>query len=327
MPFAPSIAVLTRLALLGCLCALATVAEAQRPFATLDPFYEEETARRGFYDGFAFQANVAYRGTEPLVLGAAVSPVALYLRLDYALAHQVDVAAVISASGGFGEASQAPVRVSWLIVKPYWRSGRTDYAVRLAIDPAGDSGFGFRQTDVAFLSTSDVGPMLSTDFAIGFRRARVGFERFDFTDDDGIPDDLALADALNVPELRTEVVRSRAAGTEFHIMWGYRFWLNPGGTHIFTTLSGEGMTYTLVSAHDGEQEVVRPPFMMAPRHEGRLRGGVGRFNAGMQYSRPNLLIAPYVSVPLFRFIAMEDEERIWGPRIDHARAGLRVTLR
>lgn len=327
MPFALPIAVLPRLALLACLCALLTAAEAQRPFAALDPFYEEETARRAFYDGFAIQANLAYRGSEPLVSGAAGSPVALFLRLDYALAQQLDVAAIISASGGFGEASQAPVRVAWLIVKPYWRSGRTDYAVRLAVDPAGDSGFGFRQIDLAFLSTADLGPMLSTDFAIGFRRARVGFEHFEFRDDSATPEDLLLADALVTDELRTEVVRSRAFGTEFHIMWGYRFWLSPGGTHIFTTVSGEGMLYTLVAAHDVEQGLSRPAFPSEPRHEGRLRGGVGRFNAGMAYTRPSFLIAPYVSLPLFRWIAMEDEDRKWGPRIDHARAGLRVTLR
>ncbi len=299
---------------------VATAAEAQRPFATLDPFYVEETARRGFFDGFALQADVAYRGSEPTGTSAAVYPFALSLRLDYALAQQIDVSAIIDASPGLaGSESSTPVRLSWVVVKPYWHHGRTDYAVRLAVDPSSDSGFGFRQTDVAFLSTSDLSPSLQTDFALGLRRARVGFERLEFVGETVRPDF-----QLSQPE----IVRSRASGTEVHLMWGYRFLLDPGGSNVFTTLSGEGMAYTLLStrAQDSD-DAGRPQNGFDSADEGQLRGGVGRLNVGFEYSRPSFQVAPYMSLPLFRWVEFKSESQTWGPRIEHARLGLRVTVR
>ncbi|MDX1531347.1 MAG: hypothetical protein R3362_07460, partial [Rhodothermales bacterium] len=41
-------------------CAVGPAA-AQAPYDVSDPFYQEETARRAFYDGFAFSAEAAYR--------------------------------------------------------------------------------------------------------------------------------------------------------------------------------------------------------------------------------------------------------------------------
>jgi len=304
------------------LTVVCVAAEAQRPFATLDPFYQEETARRGFYDGFAAQADLAYRGGEPAVSsGAAVFPLALALRFDYALARQIDVAAVVDMSPGIsGASSRTPVRVSWLIVKPYWHHGNTDYAVRLAVDPSSDGGLGFRQTDVAFLSTSDLSPTLSTDFAMGLRRARVGFERLEFLTQGGLS-----AHQTSLPE----IVRSRASGTEIHMMWGYRYRLDPAGSHVFTTISGEGMAYTVLAirppqADDDPRNTAAPT---EASDEGRLRGGLGRLNVGVEYSRPSFLIAPYVSLPIFRWVELEGDSRTWGPRLDHSRLGLRFTIR
>jgi hypothetical protein len=306
--------------LVAALC-LAEMAEAQRPFAALDPFYQEETARRDFYDGFAVQADLSYRGAEPAVAATGgPTPLALAVRFDYALARQVDLSAVVDVSPGFqGGLGGSPVRLSWLVVKPYWHHGNTDYAVRIAVDPASDSGFGFRQTDIAFLSTSDLGPMVSTDFAFGLRRARVGFERIGLSRQPEM-----LLEEGRLPE----IVRSRASGTEIHMMWGYRYWLHPGGSHFFTTLSGEAMAYALVSSEgSGGQEAGSSPSDFDPTREGRLRGGVGRLNMGIEYSRPSFMVAPYVSVPLFRWVQVDTESEAYGPRLLHSRMGLRFTVR
>jgi len=310
----------------------ASAAEAQRPFSTLDPFYQEETARRGFYDGFAVQADVAYRGNEPTVAsGAAVRPLALGLRLDYALARQLDVSAVFDVSSGLDAgANGSPVRLSWVVVKPYWRHGHTDYAIRVAVDPSADGGFGFRQTDIAYLSSSNLSPMLSTDLVLGLRRTRVGFERLE------ISSDTRLASLLPATQ-RTlpEIVRSRATGIEGHFMWGYRFFLHPGGTHIFTTFSGEAMAYTLITSTLNTEDTAPRDLNDAPAgdaaitltDEGRLRGGVGRLHVGAEYTRPSFIVAPYVSLPLFRVVEFEGDSRTWGPRLDHTRLGLRFTVR
>jgi len=314
------------LAVLGAGLAAAP-AEAQRPFATLDPFYQEESARRTFFDGFAAQAEVAYRGAEPLAVPGG-GPLALSVRLDYALARQMDLAAVFDVSGGLaGALSGTPVRLSWVVLKPYWRHGYTDYAVRLAVDPASEGGFGFRQTDLAFVSTADLSPLLSSDFAIGLRRAHVGFERIEVG---GSSFDIALDDgALPMPAL----TRSRAVGTEIRAMWGHRLWLDPAGSHAFLTLLGEAMDYDLVALRppvqargDGGDDV--ETVTTGVPNEGRFRGGVARLRAGVEFSRPSYVVSPYASLPLFRWAEVEGEEgRSWGPRPAHARAGLRLTLR
>jgi hypothetical protein len=305
------------------LLGLAAEAEAQRPFSTLDPFYQDESARRGFFDGFAVQADLAYRGSEPSVgSGAAIRPLALGLRVDYALARQMDVSAVFDVSNGFDAASSGtPVRLSWIVAKPYWRYGQTDYAIRLAVDPSGDGGLGFRQTDVAYLSTSDLSPTLSTDFAIGLRRTRAGFERLE------IPSELPTARPALQAAL-PEIVRSRATGVEGHFMWGYRYFLHPGGSHVFTTVSAEAMAYTLVTASRvSDGETAGRVMNASTVDEGRLRGGTGRLHVGAEYARPSFILAPYVSLPLFRVVEFEGESRTWGPTINHARLGLRFTVR
>jgi hypothetical protein len=328
MPHRRPIELARKLALIACLIGLAAGAEAQRPFVTLDPFYQEETARRGFFDGFALQADLAYRGMQPLVaIGATVSPLALSMRFDYALTQHVDISAVVDASSGFdGSVERAPARISWLIIKPHWRDGQSDYAVRLAVDPAGDGGFGFRQTDLAFVSTTYLSPTLSTDMAVGIRRVRAGFERVEFQDEpvDRASYQLALAD-----DPRPEIIRSRASGTEIHVMWGYRYWLNPSGSHVVTTVSAEGMQYALIStssvAQDGSALEDAGRGLDSP--EGRTWGGMARLNLGIEYSRPSFLLTPHFGLPLFRWIQLPDETVAFGPRADHSRFGLRVTLR
>ncbi len=318
-------ALLGLLILAGTATMLAAPAHAQRPFDTLDPFYQEESARRAFYDGFAASAAVAYRAGDPLGTEVAErGPVALSVRFDYALARQVDVAAVFDVSGGLvGTLGGGPVRLSWVVVKPYWRHGYTDYAVRLAVDPATEGGFGFRQTDLAFVSTSDLSPRLSSDFAVGLRRARVGVERLELQEETVLTEGAGPEPAALDPT--ANIVRTRAVGTEIHAMWGHRLWLDPGGSNVSVTLLGEVMDYDLLR--------LRPPVVPsagAAEEDERateFRGGVARLRAGFEYARPRYRVAPYLSLPLVRWAAADGESRTWGPRIDHARAGVRLTLR
>jgi hypothetical protein len=306
--------------LLAALAALAVPAEAQRPFATLDPFYQEESARRVFYDGFAAQAEVSYQGARP-ISAPGDAPFDFSVRFDYALVQQVDLAVVFDLGGRGGDSLViAPVRLSWVVAKPYWRHEHTDYAVRLAIDPATEGGFGFRQTDVAFLSSTDHSPVHSTDFAIGLRRARVGFEQFVF--DTAGPLDAGPQES----SLGIGISRSRAVGTEFHAMWGHRFWLHPGGSHVFVTVMGQFMDYDLITIGPPQEEAAARTAPTGPS-QNQYRGSVGWLRTGVEYTRPSFVVSPYASLPLFRWVEIGRESRAWGPRPDHVSVGLRLTVR
>ena len=148
--------------------ALGAPATAQGGFETLDPSYGGETARRGFYGGFALSGEAALRNAEQGAVSVPGTPtgsdLSVSARLDYALLPQVDLALVADLTGG---ARRGGLGLSWVVLKPYWHSEATDYAVRLAVDPAGGGGLGFRQTDVAFLSTTTLSPTATYDFAVG----------------------------------------------------------------------------------------------------------------------------------------------------------------
>lgn len=315
----PRFADIARLALLAAVLALPNgEANAQRPFSTIDPFYQNESAKRSFYENFSVQAEVAYQGADPVTFsGHAFSPFALMVRLDYALMPQVDVAAVLDASSGVNGGAGGSMRIGWFVVKPYWQQNNTSYAIRVAIDPFPDSGFGFRQTDVAFLSSTTISPTVATDIAIGFRRARVGFEQVTLVTE--------FQNQL-ISSLHPEITRSRANGTELHAMWGYRFMMDPGGTHVFTILSAQAMAYSVLTINPDDP-------LLAGRggldldEPGQLRGGLALVNVGFEYSRPSFVLSPYMSVPLFRMARMDGEGPVYGPRFDHTRLGFRFTVR
>ena len=73
---------------------LPCAASAQRPFDVLDPFYQEETARQTFFDGFAVSGEVGYRASGPFRQAADADqrgPLALSFQVDYALTQQIDL--------------------------------------------------------------------------------------------------------------------------------------------------------------------------------------------------------------------------------------------
>lgn len=300
---------------------------AQRPFDVLDPFYQEETARRTFFDGFAISGEVGYNASGPFGQTADADrrgPLALSFRFDYALARQLDVSAVFDVSGGLvSQLGGGPVRLSWIVVKPYWRNEDTDYAVRIAVDPTSEGGLGFRQTDIAFLSSSDLSPLISSDFAIGLRHAQVGFERIQVDDGGGlIEPDLASADP--------EITHTRAIGKEVHVMWGHNLHFDPAGSNFFLTLMAEAMDYDLIEAQLFGGETDDEEGEDDEAGEGtrtQYRGGVGWVRTGFELNRPGYRFSPFVSVPMVSWLDLAGEGGTRGPRFDNLRLGLRLTLR
>ncbi len=297
------------------------LALAQRPFDVLDPFYQEESARRAFYDGFALSGEIGYRSSGPFRQSPDADqrgPLALSFQLDYALASQIDLSAVFDVSGGLvSQLGGGPVRLSWIVVKPYWHNEHTDYAVRIAVDPVSEGGLGFRQTDIAFVSTSDLSPLISSDFAIGLRRAHVGYERLQVGD----PLDIGLE--VGDPEL----VRTRAIGNEIHLMWGHNLHFDPAGSNFFLTLLAEAMDYDLVESRPFEDTEPETADDADNEDRGRYRGGVGWVRAGLELNRPGYQFSPFVGVPMATWMDIEGETNTWGPRFQNLRFGLRLTLR
>ena len=297
-------------------------AAAQGGFQTLDPFYRGETTRRAFDGGFAVSAEAAVRDADLLGVaepGAPASPLAFSGRLDYALLPQVDLSLVADLTGGVG---RGPMGLSWVVVKPYWRNEMTDYAVRVAVDPASEGGLGFRQTDVAFLSTTELSPDVSTDVALGIRRVRTGYTSA--VDEDGFATDglagdgFALAGRTAGPGLDGEGVR--VVGQELRVSWGYNVVFDPAGSRLSVGLVGEAGDYALVRTAGAGADA-------ATDGRERIRSGIGWLRTGLEFSRPSYQLAPFLSVPLVTWADVGGEPVRYGPRPEKLRAGVRVTLR
>ena len=294
------------LALAGLLAFAPLEAEAQRPFRLDDPFYRNEDARRHFFDGYALTGEASFRSGGALQEDglAASSDLALRLRLEYQLTDRVDVGALFDAVGGSGGRR---VFLSWLVLKYYRYFEQSDYAVRLAVDPSSDGLVGFPQVDVAFLYTSLLSPLLSTDFAMGVRRVQLGYAR---------PQPPALpVDGPYVFKPQPSVLMTRALGSELHLMMNYNLHFDPAGSNLFLGLLGEGGQYELVETQldrlsertgtlstldeiDGDEARERTtPF----------RGGALWARGGVEFRRPSYQLAPFVSMPLQQWNPDEGE--------------------
>ena len=307
----------------------AAPAGAQGSFQTLDPFYGGESARQTFFDGLAVSGEVTYRDRDLLGLsqpGAPASDLVLAARLDYSLLPQVDVSAVADLSGA---ASRGPLGLSWVVIKPYWRNESTDYAVRVAVDPASEGGLGFRQTDVAFLSSTALSPEITSDFAVGLRRVRTGYVEaeeaqasirgfggtVEFGDEDSFP--LPPSSSL----VATDGDRVRLVGQEIRGSWGYNVLFDPAGSRVLGSLIAEAGDYALVRS---EQEAVGDVSDVQPE---RIRSGIGWARLGVEFNRPSYVLAPYVSLPMVTWANVRGEPVRHGPRPDKARFGVRVMIR
>ena len=303
---------------------LASAPAAQGGFQTLDPFYRGEAARRAFDGGFAITAEAAVRDADLLGVaepGTPASPLALSGRLDYALLPQVDLSFVADLSGGVG---RGPMGLSWVVVRPYWRNEATDYAVRVAVDPASEGGLGFRQTDVAFLSTTALSPDVTTDVAFGIRRVRTGYSAA--VDEDVLGEtpaggEVPLGGEAGLGRLRgPETDGVRVVGQELRVSWGYNVVFDPAGSRLSLGLVAEAGDYALVYA-----PAAGAPAAERPRE--RIRSGIGWLRTGLEFSRPAYQFAPFLSVPLVTWADVRGEPVRYGPRPEKLRAGVRVTLR
>ena len=126
---------------------------AQRPFQAYDPFYRDESARRSFFDGYAVTAELSYRppgslsgsvgnlegitgaqalrNTQSVNLEDAIVPsqsgaIGITFFIDYELASQWDISAIIDAAGSLSGRSTA---LTWIAVKRYWYADANNLAI------------------------------------------------------------------------------------------------------------------------------------------------------------------------------------------------------
>ena len=291
---------LRRLLVLGLLCAFALPVAAQRPFRIYDPFYRNESARRPFYDGFALTGEVSYRplgelqGEDPTL---DANPLGLALRLDYELNDHLDVGAIVDASGAGRTLSW-----SWVVLTYHRTQDYDDYAFRLALDPSSDGRVGFPQADLAFVASSLLSPIFSSDFALGLRRVQRGYRQY-------LPLDPADADDGVTPPAtpRTyEVNYNRAFGWEVHLMMNYSLHLSPSGTKFYAGLVADRGQYEVHRMANGD--VVTPGLASAKGADDTTRvvredyrGGVLWLRPGFEYSRPTFRLTPFLNVPLVQW--------------------------
>ncbi len=322
-----------------CLLWISAPPAVSQPFDLHDPFYQNESARRAFFDNYALSAQLSYPSSGVLQNERVIDPalIGFSFRADYQVAPQVDVGAIIDASGGSGGRR---LSLSWLVLKYYRhvKHERADYALRLAVDPRANGRVGFPQVDVAFIYTSLLSPFISSDFAIGFRRVRMGYRELVSTDNELNP---------------LDVIYRRAMGWELHAMTSYSMLLNPTGSNVFVALSGDLSQFDIVELNLSEPAgdaaarvapgisygMLPGPAMLdgdddpsggedLADEEGAIerdyRGGVIWLRAGLTYSRPAYQVRPYVAVPVRQW-RPESFEGGRGRALLHA--GLRFTLR
>ena len=312
--------------------------QAQRPFLAHDALYRSETAERLFFDGYAFTAEVSYRRAGQVQddgrpsIGA--NPLGLAFRLDYQLARRIDLSAIVDASGASAGASTTvagrSLSVSWLALKYYWTVDNSDYAFRLAVDPSLDGRTGFSQTDFAFLASTLLSPMFSTDFAIGARRVQRGYERYEPPSEAADGDGAGEAPPPLLATSDPNILFTRAIGWELHLMMSYNVLLDPAKSNVFASLIVNRGQYQLSDfPMGGEAEAPAERTAAyganaladgAPTFTREYRGGVVWVRTGVEYNRPGYQVAPFLNLPL----------KHWTPQGNHAprvHFGVRLMLR
>lgn len=302
---APSVRSLSLGLLLGLLLGLGLLpqdAAAQRPFRLSDPFYRGETARRHFFDRYALTGEVSYRSAGTFqgdAVPASNSDLAFRFRFEYELARRLDMGAIFDAAGGAGTRR---LSLSWLVLK-YYRfveETNSDYAFRLAVDPSSNGRMGFPQVDLAFLYTSLLSPVLSTDFAIGMRRVNVGYAQFI------PPEPLGEGDSF-VIRPRPTVLFTRALGTEMHLLLNYNLHFDPAGSNLFVDFLGEFGSYDVVEAALEANTGLNLADLGSGEGMGQddaeeetssYRGGTVWMRFGVEFQRPNYRLSPFLGAPL-----------------------------
>lgn len=310
---------------------------AQRPFRIDDPFYQDESARRSFFDGFALTAKLSYRPAGTLGAGGAAplfalveaqegfdrrgtvsaSPaggLGLSFNVDYEVAPQLDFSVVFEALGG---ASGNVATLSWLSLKQYWHDNGTDYAIRLSFDPhptPTGGTIGLRQIDLAGILTSRVGRDVSFDMTGGVRRVRIGYERL-LADNTPI-----VVEETDVVGPTTDVAFTRASGGEMRLQTQLNYHFDQASSHFFVAALYEGGRYDLVENYlsallGGGGRSDRSHFW----------GHVVRVRTGVRWNRPSYQLAPFISFPAADWKGGND--LLDGQGRQRTLVGLRLTLR
>ena len=312
------------------LLAAPTESFAQRPFLQYDQLYRSEQSQRTFYGGYALTAEVAYRNAGSLqgeglqVLES--NPLGLSFRLDYQFSRRLDLSAVVDAAGN---STRRGLSLSWLVFKYYEQREGSSFALRLAVDPSFDGRVGFPQIDIAWLSSTMVTPLSSTDFAFGLRRVRLGYEQWVLAEP-GLSNGFVLHGDGILPSTRNDldVIYTRALGWEFHLMFGYNFRIDPAGSNIFVSLLGQAGNYDLLETSYDEPFLGMLDLAAATSLRQEITtsrdylGGAVWARAGIEFNRPNFQILPYIGLPLRQWVPGDGD---W-PR-SRRQVGVRLMLR
>ncbi len=321
---------LTSVLFLVLMCWIPTSLLAQRPFQQFDQLYQSEQSQRSFYGGYALTADVAYRNAGPLqgegLQVVEPNPLGLSFRLDYQFSQRLDLSAVVDAAGN---SIGRGLSLSWLVFKYYERSEASSFALRLAVDPSFDGRVGFPQIDIAWLSSSIISPLSSTEFAFGLRRVRLGYEQW-VLGEPSLANGFVLHGVGSLPASRNnlDVIYTRALGWEFHLMFGYNFKFDPAGSNIFVSLLGQAGSYDLLETSYEQPLLGKLNLAAATSFKQEITtskdylGGVIWIRSGIEFNRPNFQILPYIGLPVQQWVPGEGD---W-PR-SRRQVGVRLMLR
>lgn len=300
--------------------------EAQVPVQLSDGLYQNETARRSFFDGYAVGtelfccARTPNQESGPASSGLFGFPLGLRFHLNYALGDQIDLGAVLNASGG---TTGRTLAVDWILLKFYQASESDSYAFRLAVDPSVDGMLGFPQIDVALLTSSLLSPFVVANYALGLRRVHAGYERWTPLEEAKTSAN-AVQTAADLPP-RFEITYQQAFGWELRLLISYALLLNAARSNIFAGLTGTARYYNLIESARKTQTVSEGAGKRGTdataAWERTYNGGIVWAQGGVEYNRPSYQLSPFFGLPLL-FWSSETEEM--APRVQ---AGLRLTLR
>ncbi len=296
---------------------LSPSALAQRPFRAYETFYRDESARREFFDRYALTGEVSYRPAGSIVseglASSSADPFGFSFRFDYELAPRFDLGVIVDAASGFAGRS---LSVSWISLKYYRTIDNTDYAFRLAVDPSSDARTGFPQTDLAFIYSAVLSAELASDFAIGMRRIRIGYEQL-------IPTDPTNPNPVINPGITDfSVIYTRALGWELNATMSYKAVFDPAGSNVYFAVLGQAGAYNLVEALPVGTDSNGELDPDGADETGVLRGGVIWLRSGMEFSRPSYEFTPFLGLPIQQWAP---ENRNWPAA--RLRLGIQLMLR
>jgi len=255
-------------------------ARAQRPFQVYDPFYQTETARRSFYDGYMVTLETAYRtapglasGTQPVADGAGLG---VSVRLEVQLTSHLDAGVILDVSAG---AQSRGLAWSWATLTYSWTEDFNDYAFRVAIDPNADARLGFPQADVALMASTLLSPRISSDVAVGARRVRRGFAEY------------ASGEIPSGSDFT--LIYQRALGWELHVMLNYNMLLSLSGSKAYASLGFMHGQYRML-----EVDRDPAPLVPIPLGEEEFSGGMVAARIGSEWARPAYRVAPFLRWPV-----------------------------